>query len=177
MQRIVVTITVMAFVGFGVLFGVGMSGARIFPCERPVAADGSFTYGFGSKKAVGTKESTCRMGAYRATYKGSAYAMMFGMFLVGPMLIGLLLGGSAAKKDPKPGTVPLNLATLAIAGAIYAIVQVGMKGRRADMEIMLAVVGGAFFFSMLSALLSRGGQKLAMGGSLIGIGMIVLSML
>lgn len=177
MQRIVVAIAVMAFIGFGVLFGVGASGARIFPCERQVAADGSFTYGFGSKEAVGWKETTCRMAEFRVKYSGSAYAMMFGMFLIGPLLIGLLLGGSAAKKEPKTNAVTLNLAVLGFAGAIYPLIQVLMKGRRADMEIMMAILAGAFFVSMLAALISRGGQKLALGGPIVGIGMMVLSML
>lgn len=177
MQRIVVAIAVMAFIGFGVMFGVGASGAKIFPCERQVAADGSFTYGFGSKKAVGWKDTTCRLGAFRVKYKGSAYAMMFGLFLIGPLLIGLLLGGGASKKDPKTNAVTLNLAVLGLAGAIYPLIQVGMKGRGADMEIMMAILGGAFFFSMLAALISRGGQKLALGGPIVGIGMMVLSMM
>jgi hypothetical protein len=177
MQRLVITLCLGAALAMLAFVAVGMSGARIFPCERGYTADGKVHYGFSSKPVAEWKETECRLGTYRAKYTGAAYGMMAGMFLVGPLLLGLIVGGPMSRKDPNPTKVTQTMASLGLAAGVYALVQVGMRGRGADMEILLAVMGGAVFLSMLSALISRGGQKLALGGVIATAATLALSML
>lgn len=175
MQRFVVTLAVGGALAFVIFFAIGMSGARIFPCERAVTADGSFYYGYGRKPMTGYKATECRLGTRNAKYSGAAYGMMAGMFGVFPLLIGFIFGTRARRKEPRVNTASKVMASLSIGGGVYALVQVGMRGRGADMEIMLGVLGGACLLGLISAIISRGGQKTAIGGVILTVATLVLS--
>lgn len=175
MQRFVVTLAVGGALAFVTFFAIGMSGARIFPCERAVTADGSFHHSFSRQPATGFKATQCRIGSRGAKYTTASYGMMAGIFGVFPLLIGFMFGTRARRKEPRLNTFSKVTASLSIAGGIYALVQVGMRGGRADMEIMLGVLGGACLLGLISAIVSRGGQKTAIGGVILTAATLVLS--
>lgn len=177
MQRLVITLCLGAALAMIAFVAVGMSGARIFPCERGYTADGKLHYGFSRKPVAEWKQTECRLGSYKAKYSSTAYGMMAGMFLAGPLLLGLMIAAPLGRKEPRTSKATQTMASLGLMGGVYALVQIGMRGRGADMEILLAVMGGAVFLSMLSALISRGGQKLALGGPIAVAGTLALSML
>ena len=76
MQKFVVTLAVGGALAFVIFFAVGMSGERIFPCERGYTADGKLHWGYGSKPIVSYKATECRLGTRGAKYTSTAYAMM-----------------------------------------------------------------------------------------------------
>ncbi len=163
MRRLVLLFTMAGLISCLIFVVVGATGLRIFPCEAGYTESGDVHDGEGPPHEL--RVVSCQVASRFGTYTGTAAAMMVGLFGVLPCLLALWPAIRLARSDKSSNAASRVLGIISVAGGAIGLVSALMApnsfSETSALPLLLAMIVG-----VIAAILSRGAERMAVGGVL-----------